>query len=120
VIDGQGVRAVDEPLSYVAWNLLLDCIGPTIVVFYRRRGQIRSYVAANALNSMAGGAMAAFAYGIVLWAMSKGAMASVSSLRETSVVFAAVIGTRLLGEPLGFRRTLAAAGVASGLVLLQL
>ncbi|MFP8882057.1 MAG: DMT family transporter [Myxococcota bacterium] len=121
VIDGSGVRVAGEPLSYVAWNLLLDGIPLTLVVlFYRRSGQIRAFIRGNAGTSMAGGAMAATAYGIVLWAMAQGAMASVSSLRETSVVFAALIGTRLLGEPLGTRRMLAAVGVAIGLVVFQM
>jgi uncharacterized membrane protein len=120
VVDGIGVRVAGDPFSYVAWNLLLDGIPLTFVVFYRRWGQIEAFVRNNAGHSLAGGTMAAAAYAIVLWAMSQGAMASVSSLRETSVVFAALIGTRLLGEPLGTRRMLAAVGVACGLVLLQL
>ena len=46
-------------------------------------------------------------------------MAHVSALRETSVILAAVIGTRFLGEPFGFRRIAAAVGVVIGIVLLQ-
>lgn len=120
VVDGSGVRKAGDPLSYVAWNLLLDAIPLTFVVFYKRSGQIWEFTRNYGLHSMAGGAMAAVAYGIVLWAMSRGAMASVASLRETSVVFAALIGTRLLGEPLGTRRMLAAAGVVVGLGMMQM
>ena len=43
--------------------------------------------------------MATVGYGIVIYAMSRGAMAHVSALRETSVVIAALIGTVVLGEP---------------------
>ena len=57
--------------------------------------------------------------GIVLWAMSRGAMANVAALRETSVVFAAFIGTHLLGEGFGARRIAAALCVAFGVLLLQ-
>jgi drug/metabolite transporter (DMT)-like permease len=46
-------------------------------------------------------------------------MAAVSALRETSVIIAALIGTRLLREPFGTRRVLAASAVAVGVVLLQ-
>ena len=120
VVDGSGVRVAGDPFSYVAWNLLIDAIPISLVVFYRRWGKIREFIRNNALHSLAGGTMAAVAYGIVLWAMSRGAMASVSSLRETSVVFAALIGSRLLGEPLGMRRTLASVGVAIGLLVLQM
>jgi drug/metabolite transporter (DMT)-like permease len=46
-------------------------------------------------------------------------MAHVSALRETSVIIAALIGTRLMHEPFGRRRVLAASLVALGIVLLQ-
>jgi len=120
VVDGSGVRVAGDPFSYVAWNLVFDALPLSFVVFYRRSGKIWKFTRNNAAHSLAGGMMAATAYGIVLWAMSRGAMASVSSLRETSVVFAALIGTRLLGEPLGTRRALAAAGVAIGLLVFQI
>lgn len=119
VVDGSGVRVAGEPLGYVAWNLALDGVLPTFVVLARRRGRIRAYLRSHGAHALAGGAMAALAYGIVMWAMARGAMASVSSLRETSVLFAALIGTRLLGEPLGARRVAAAAGVAAGLLILH-
>ena len=50
------------------------------------------------------------AYGLVVWAMATTPMGLVSALRETSVVLAAVIGTRLLGEPFGGRRVASANG----------
>jgi drug/metabolite transporter (DMT)-like permease len=119
VVDGSGVRVTADPFSYVAWNLLLDGIPLTFVVFAKRRGQIGAFLRSKGAHSLAGGVMAAVAYGIVMWAMSRGALASVSSLRETSVVFAALIGSRMLGEPMGGRRLLAAAGVAAGLLILH-
>ena len=63
--------------------------------------------------------MATLGYTIVMWAMSRGGMAHVSALRETSVILAAVIGTRVLGEPFGLRRIAAAGAVVIGIALLQ-
>ncbi len=60
------------------------------------------------------------AYALAIWALSLGAMAHVSALRETGVVIAALIGTRLLGEPFGVHRVLSAATVAGGVVLIHL
>jgi drug/metabolite transporter (DMT)-like permease len=51
--------------------------------------------------------------------MSVAHMASVSALRETSVIMAALIGTRLLREPFGRRRLVAASVVALGVMLLE-
>ncbi len=60
------------------------------------------------------------AYGIALWCYTLGTVAPVAALRETSVVFAAMIGARLLGEPFGRRRVLAAMIVATGVVMISL
>ena len=60
------------------------------------------------------------AYGLVLWAQTRGALAAVAALRETSVVIAAAIGALLLGERFGRLRVLAAALVAVGISLLNL
>jgi drug/metabolite transporter (DMT)-like permease len=54
------------------------------------------------------------AYAIVIWAASISPMGPVSALRETGVVFAAIIGRLFLGEPLGFRRLAACSIVALG------
>jgi drug/metabolite transporter (DMT)-like permease len=70
--------------------------------------------------STLGGLLAISAYGLVIWALSLGAMAPVAALRETSVVIAAVIGTVFLHEPFGKRRIAAAIGVAAGVVILRL
>jgi drug/metabolite transporter (DMT)-like permease len=59
------------------------------------------------------------AYGLVLFALSQGAMAHVSALRETSVLFAAAIGTLLLKEPFGRVRVAAAAAIVAGVVTMQ-
>jgi drug/metabolite transporter (DMT)-like permease len=60
------------------------------------------------------------AYGLVIWAMSFSAMAAVSALRETSVIFATIIGTRLLKERFGLLRISATMLVAGGVVVMNL
>jgi drug/metabolite transporter (DMT)-like permease len=55
-----------------------------------------------------------------MFAMSLGAMAVVSSLRETSVIFAAIIGSVFLREPFGAARVRAAILVAAGIILMKL
>ena len=119
VVDGVGIRLVGDPYGYVAWTFLLDVAPISIAVLTLRRGMIRAHLRTGLWRGVAGGAMGAVAYGIVLWALSRGAMGSVASLRETSVVFATWIGARVLGEPLGARRMVAAMLVAVGLIIWQ-
>ena len=71
-------------------------------------------------KSLAAGLLQIAAYGLVIWAMSVAAMASVSALRETSVIFAALIASAMLRERLGPVRVGAVLAVASGVVLLKL
>jgi drug/metabolite transporter (DMT)-like permease len=66
-----------------------------------------------------GGALSFPAYALVIWAMSLSPLIYVSALRETSVILAVLIGTRLLGEPFGARRIITATAVAAGVILLQ-
>ena len=56
----------------------------------------------------------------MLWRHAARSMAHVAALRETSVLFATVIGTKLLGESFGARRVAAAATIVAGLVLMNL
>ena len=59
------------------------------------------------------------AYTIVLWAQTSGALAPIAALRETSIVFGALIGAVFLGERLGPRRAIAAAVVLAGVLLIS-
>ncbi|MFL6638011.1 MAG: EamA family transporter, partial [Paraburkholderia graminis] len=71
-------------------------------------------------SSLVGGLVSVAAYGIVIWAMQSGAMGTVSALRETSVVFAVLIGRVFLGETVNGKRWLACVVVAAGAVCLGL
>jgi drug/metabolite transporter (DMT)-like permease len=66
-----------------------------------------------------GGLIANTGYGIAIYALVLGPMAHVAALRETSVLFGALMGTLLLGEPFGRRRVAAAAVIVIGLVLMN-
>jgi drug/metabolite transporter (DMT)-like permease len=66
----------------------------------------------------AAGVLSTLAYGLVLWAQTRGALAAVAALRESSVVVAAGLGAVLFREPLGRTRIAASIAVAAGVVLL--
>jgi drug/metabolite transporter (DMT)-like permease len=119
VIDGLGGRAVPRPLSYIAWLNMLEG-GVLLAAARLRRGSAVWSLARAALpRGVVAGLMATVAYGIVIYAMSRGGMAHVSALRETSVVIAALIGTLVLGESGFARRVAAAAVVALGVIVLN-
>ncbi len=118
VVDGLGVRASPSAAGYVVWLFLLN--GPAIWLIARaarRRGASPTGLGRPRLAIAS--VLALISHGVVIWAMSVGALATVAALRETSVVFAALIGTLVLREPFGRTRILAATLVALGVTLLH-
>ena len=98
VCDGIGVRAAGAALGYIVWLFVIDGIAFGAVVLWQRRARLRRELPAVLGPAVIGGTLSMLAYGIVIWAMSVAPLALVSAMRESSVVLAAVIGTRLMGE----------------------
>ena len=119
ICDGLGGRAAGDVLGYIAWLFVIDALPFGLIVAFWRRHDLTGQLRASWRASVLGGVFALAAYGLVIWAMSEAPMASVSALRETSVIMAALIGTWLLREPFGRRRVVAASVVAFGVVLLE-
>jgi drug/metabolite transporter (DMT)-like permease len=123
IADGMGVRSAgpdfEHRLAYIAWLCVLE--GPWLLVFaaVMRPGTIVSHLRRNWWRGVIGGLIANTGYGIAIYALVLGPMAHVAALRETSVLFGALMGTLLLGEPFGMRRVAAAFVIVSGLVLMN-
>jgi drug/metabolite transporter (DMT)-like permease len=119
VTDGIGVRLSGTPVGYTVWMCLLwGVLAPPVYALIRDwrsllRGPRDTLVAAG------GGIVSLIAYGIVIFAMSLGPMGSVSALRETSVVFAAMIGRFFLHERLTAYRLIACCVVAIGAICIS-
>jgi len=92
-----------------------------LVVGLVARGSVLwSAIATQWRYGLVGGIGSILSFGSALYAMSLIEVARVSALRESAVVFAAILGWLYLKEGLGLRRTLAASVLALGLVLMQL
>jgi drug/metabolite transporter (DMT)-like permease len=66
------------------------------------------------------GGLSGTAYWIVMWAMTKAPIATVASLRESSILFAMLISVFALGEKMTVWRSAAAFGIVTGVVALRL
>lgn len=119
VVDGLGVRVAGSEFSYILWLFILEPVPICIVLLSCRRRAWFDYLRSNRGTIVAGGLASSGAYALVIFAMSLGAMAVVSSLRETSVIFAAVIGALFLREPFGPARIRAALLVAAGVGVMR-
>jgi drug/metabolite transporter (DMT)-like permease len=119
VTDGLGVRASGNSLSYILWLFLLESVPISIVLLLTNRKPWFAYLRNKTGKIVIGGIASSAAYGLVIFAMSLGSMAMVSSLRETSVIFAALIGTLLFKESFGRQRIIAASLVCAGIILIR-
>ncbi len=123
IADGFGVRTAGPDmahrLSYIAWLCVVE--GPWLLVLavVLRPKTVWTHLRRNAWRGVIGGVIANTGYGIAIYALVLGPMAHVAALRETSVLFGALMGTLLLGEPFGARRVAAAFVIVSGLVLMN-
>jgi len=119
-VDGLGVRSAGTVAGYAGWLFLLQ--GPVLplAALAARRRLLWRQVRPHLLAGLAGGGLSLAAYALVLWAQTRGALAPIAALRESSVIVGAVIGAVLFGERFGRWRVAATILVAGGVVLITL
>ncbi len=123
LVDGLGVRASGDALQYVAALFLIDGVPYFAIVMWQRRADLAPSVAFMRQRwpvAMLGSCASMGAYGIALWAMTHAPVASVAALRETSVLFAALIGVLLLEERFRFQRAIGTGAIVAGVMALRL
>ncbi len=116
--DGIGVRLSGAPTAYTVWMCALwGILMPLVYVGVRDTKSLCSW-RPGFISAFIGGLVSLLAYGIVIYAMSAAPMGAVSALRETSVLFAALIGYFFLGETLTVRKVMACAVIAVGTIII--
>jgi drug/metabolite transporter (DMT)-like permease len=118
-VDGVGVRLSASPVGYIGWLMVLESLCVPLFAAVRRRDVLLKQPPRILLAGLAAGALSVLAYGLVLWAQTRGALAPIAALRETSVIFGAIIGTLVFREPFGRTRIIATVLVVAGIVLLN-
>jgi drug/metabolite transporter (DMT)-like permease len=120
VVDGVGVRMSHSPAGYIGWLMVLMSLGVPLFALIRRRGVLREQSWRVLAAGVTAGALSTLAYGLVLWAQTRGALAPIAALRETSVIFGSITGTVVFKEPFGRSRIAATIVVAVGIIVLNL
>jgi drug/metabolite transporter (DMT)-like permease len=119
-VDGLGVRLSGSSVAYIGWLMLLESLCVPAWALARRRHVLLSGTSRRVLGSgLLAGGLSVLAYGLVLWAQTRGDLAPIAALRETSVIFGAVIGTVVFHEPFGRWRIAATLLVVIGVLLLN-
>jgi len=124
VVDARGVRVSGNPLGYAMLHYVAGAVPYPLLVWLRRsaagRAELLAYARRRWSVGLLGGVASIGSYTIALWAMTVAPVAVVASLRESSVLFGAILGAWLLGERFGLRRVLGAVVIAAGVAGLRL
>ena len=117
MIDGMGARISGSPAAYVAWVFVADgLIFSTGMILLRGLDVIPRDLKAWQMGSLASAASYG-AYAVSIWAMTFAPIALVAALRETSILFAVLIGWLAFGERMTREKAIAAGVIAAGVIL---
>jgi len=119
-LDAYGMRINGDWLGFTAW--LVACDSSAFIAYAlatRGRSTLLAWRSAWA-RTLVSGVLGIGAFGVFMWALAREQVGAVTALRETSVLFAALIGALLLKESIGGRRAFAAVMVMSGAAAIPL
>ncbi|WP_306249663.1 DMT family transporter [Parvularcula sp. IMCC14364] len=119
VNDAAGARAMGNPLVYIAWFFVSVSLPIALTCFWLRRKVFVKEAPGIVRKAFLASLVGFSSYALALYALSLAPVALMVSLRETSVVFGAILATVILKEPFGQRRILLAGLLAFFLVLMQ-
>jgi drug/metabolite transporter (DMT)-like permease len=120
LIDGEGARLSGRAFAYNAWADAGTAVLFAPLVLRLRGSAFAGAFARQWRRGLPAGAAAFLAYAIVVWAMTEAPIGLVAALRETSVIFAAIIGAVVLRETFAASRYAGAALIAAGVIILRL
>jgi len=119
VVDGVAVHKMPVA-TYMGWVFMLQGFAVPLAVVLWRGPQAFNLPKPAIFSGLFGGVVSMAAYGLVLWAQTRGTLAAIAALRETSIIFGALIGTLFFNERFGPKRAAAAAVVVTGIILITL
>ena len=120
VIDGYGARASFSPLSYIGWSFVLNAtIFPIFLIYKNKAGTILKIAKEGKKIFFIGGTISYMVYAIVVWGFTQAPIPLVAALRETSIVFALLIGIFFLKEKFTFLKRIATFIIFFDVVLLK-
>ena len=120
VVDALGVRATGNPVQYVAALFLLDGWPFALLMFARRGPAAARYARVRWPIAAIGASASMGSYAIALWAMTRAPVATVAALRETSVLFAVLLGAWFLKEAFTLKRVIGTIVIVAGIMALRL
>ena len=119
LVDGMGARLAGTALGYYAWLGIANALIFMVFMAATTPQVLRDLPTKGVRVFFIGGAAAVVAYSLVMWAFTQSPIALVTALRETSIIFALLIGVLLMGERLSLGKVFSTMITLLGVVLLR-
>ena len=118
--DAYGIRATADPFTFLAWFFFIDGLAIPPYAYWRWRNMAnRPAIAPLMTRGFFGGLIAFASFGSIMVATRLDKVGEAAVMRETSTVFAALIGWLVLKETVGPRRIALMALIALGAVIVE-
>ena len=118
LVDGIGVRHSENAYTYLYWMLLLNGTPALVASLLFKDSGLRKINKDLLIKGVSFGLLAPLAYGLVVWCMQYLPIAYASAIRETSIIFATLIGLMILKEKKANSRIIPAVFVVIGIGIL--
>ena len=120
IIDGFGGRLSNSPLNYTAWLMILNAVFFSILLKIMNMPRVPLKVLNEGKKIFfIGGTLSYIVYGTIVWAFTQAPVPLVAALRESSIIFALLIGTFFLKEKFTLLKVIATFIIFIGVVLLK-
>lgn len=119
LVDGLGARQAGTAVGFYSWLTIINALMFALVMGLTRPGLLRRLPSEAAPAFIFGGGASFAAYGLVIWSFTHAPIALVTALRETSIIFALLIGVVFLKERLDLIKLVSTVMTLSGAILLR-
>ncbi len=119
LVDGLGAREAGTALGFYGWLSIINVMVFAVIMNIARPGTVKKVVCHHWRLTLVGGTASFLAYGIVIWAFTQAPIALVTAVRETSIIFALLLGVFFLKERLDLMKVVAAMLTLLGVGLLR-
>lgn len=117
--DGLGARQAGTAVGYYAWLTLFNAVLFALIIRVTKPGTLSQLPSSGRMIALIGGGASFLAYAIVTWAFTMAPIALVTALRETSIIFALIIGVVFLKEPLNLAKVASTMATLLGAAILK-
>jgi drug/metabolite transporter (DMT)-like permease len=119
LVDGLGARQAGTAVGFYAWLTIVNALLFALIMAVIRPGLLRRLPTEAAPAMIFGGGASFIAYALVIWSFTHAPIALVTALRETSIIFALLIGVFFLKEKLDLAKLFSTVVTLSGAILLR-